>query len=199
MDQALHSGRIGLAVMRMQPPHRGHMNLISRMLQDCDLAIVAFGSTQVAGDARHPYTYDQRVTMVRAICGEALAAVPLIDLADDISHEEWTSYVLGEIAKAGLPAPTDYYSGSASDAAWYESHFARLTDPVTHIAMSRTYTAPATNRRLHIIDRVLSTLPAAEELRAMISAGDPTWQLYVPERLIGFIENNYPAHLKIAL
>lgn len=193
------SGRVGLAVMRMQPPHRGHMNLINRMRQDCDTVIIAFGSTQLSRMVRHPFTFEERVEMVRATCGDSFKPLPLVDIDSSASNDDWVDYVLDKIRKLNLHAPTDFFTGSSQDAKWYTNRFAQLTDPMVEVNMTRTYSSKATGKRLHIIDRHLSTLPPAEELRSLIERRDPEWKIYVPERLLDYIEWNYPPELRVAL
>ncbi len=198
-DSMIGSGRIGLAVMRMQVPHRGHMNLISRMKQDCDTVIIAFGSTQLSRVVRHPFTFEQRVEMVRAVFGDGFKPLPLVDIDSQYSTDDWCDYVLDKVRKLNLPEPTDFYTGSPQDAKWYVNRFAQLEDPMDEMAMTRSYHSDVTGKRLHIIDRALSTLPPAEELRSLIERRDTEWYRYVPERIIDFIERNYPPELRVAM
>ncbi len=189
------SGRVGLAVMRLQPLHRGHAALISLMLSDCDIGIVAVGSTQVSGVDRHPFTFAQREAMLQALF-PSVRCVPLVDMGSDPASTDWVDYVLGAVQMRGLPSPTDCYAGSPGDARWYMSRFARLTDPMVRSGLAATYTSTVTNRRLHVFDRQASILPPAEELRALIEQDDPAWQAHVPARLAGYIEAHYPGGLR---
>jgi nicotinamide-nucleotide adenylyltransferase len=112
--------KIGLAVMRLQPFHEGHAILIRRMLQMCDEAVIAVGSTQESGTARNPYTYEERRMMIQNAFPEAknLRILPLTDIGAK-SKREWVDYLMGELDKAGVPHPTHYFSGSDEDAGWY--------------------------------------------------------------------------------
>lgn len=193
------SGRVGLAVMRMQPPHRGHMNLVNLMRSDCDVAIVAFGSTQQSRVVRHPFTFEQRLEMVRATFGNSIKPLPLVDIDSNLNTDDWAEYVLDKIRKLNLPEPTDYYTGSTHDAKWYTNCFAQLTDPVMDLGMVKSFTSPASGKRLHILDRSLFTIPPAEEIRSLIERRDPEWKNFVPARLIDYIEWNYPPELRMAL
>ena len=47
----------GLAVMRAQPLHIGHIKLINRMLDECKKVIILLGSVQEQGTERNPYPY----------------------------------------------------------------------------------------------------------------------------------------------
>jgi cytidyltransferase-like protein len=193
------SGHVGLAVMRMQPPHRGHMNLISWMKQDCDTVIVAFGSTQHSRVVRHPFTFEQRLEMLRAVVGDGIKPLPLVDIDSQVSTDDWVDYVLDKITKLNLPAPTDFYTGSSQDAKWYTHRFAALTDRSTSVSGVTTYHSDSTGRRLHIMDRVQTGLPAAEEIRSLIERRDAEWKEYVPSRLVEYIEWHYPPELRVAL
>jgi cytidyltransferase-like protein len=193
------SGRVGLAVMRMQPPHYGHMALINLMRSDCDIAIVAVGSTQLSRQVRHPFTFDQRVEMLRAVFGSSIKPLPLVDIDSNVNTDDWADYVLDKIRKLNLPAPTDFYTGSTGDAKWYVNRFARMNDPVVQVGATRSFSSPETGKRLHIMDRQVSGLPPAEEIRSLIERRDEEWKSYVPARLTGYIEWNYPPELRVAL
>jgi nicotinamide mononucleotide adenylyltransferase len=192
------SGRIGLVVMRAQPLHRGHAALINLMRSDCDIGIVAFGSTQLSRVVRNPFTFEQRVEMLRAVFAGTVKPLPLVDIDSNVNTDDWVDYVLDKIRKLNLPLPTDYYSGSISDAKWYVNRFARLTDPVTEVGFVKSYQGKE-GRRLHIMDRSLYQIPPAEEIRSLIERRDDEWKQYVPARLANYIEWNYPPELRVAL
>ena len=193
------SGRVGLTVMRMQPPHRGHIELINLMRADCDVAIVAFGSTQQSRVMRHPFSFEQRLEMVRATFGLSIKPLPLVDIDSNLSIEDWSGYVLDKVRKLNLPAPTDYYTSSTHDAKWYAGHFAKLSDPVIDLGLVKTYTSPSAGRRLHVYDRTALEIPPAEEIRSLIERRDPEWRNFIPARLVDYIEWNYPPELRMPL
>jgi hypothetical protein len=193
------SGRTGLAVLRAQPLHLGHAALISRMMQDCDTVILGFGSTQRSGEVRHPFSFEQRLDMARLIFGDRFRPVQLVDIDAAVSSREWADYVFSKLAKMNLPEPTDYYTGSPQDAKWYVWHFAGLDDPETRVGLMTTHGSAYTGKRLHILDRAASGLPPAEEIRSLIERRDEEWKLYVPARLVPFIEANYPPSLRFPL
>lgn len=200
-EEAPHigSGRIGLVVARMQPPHRGHANIINLMRTDCDTAIVAFGSTQHSRVVRHPFTFDQRVEMIRALFSNTIKPLPLVDIDSNVNTDDWVDYVLDKVRKLNLPEPTDFYTGSVQDAKWYCSRFAMLSDPVVEVGPVKTYMSPTTGKRLHILDRNYNRLPPAEEIRSLIERRDEEWKQYVPARLVNYIDWNYPPELRVAL
>lgn len=195
----LKSGRVGLAVMRVQPLHRGHARLLEVMLQDCDTLIVGVGSTQHHGVPLHPFTFQQRIEMLKSIFGDSVKPIPLVDIESQLATDDWVDYVLEKARKLNLPTPTDYYTGSAQDAKWYVNRFAQLTDPVQEVAGVRCYTNPTTGRRLHVVERAVTGYPSATEIRGLVEQRDTEWHNYVPARLVKYIEWHYPPHLRVAL
>jgi len=112
--------RIGLAVAKFQPLHNGHVRLIFQMLQDCDTVIIALGSSQISGTIGYPYNVKQRIDFINTVFNsKKIKIIPIKDIGA-ADGKEWSSYVLKEIKKHGLPTPTDYYSGSKSDVSWFK-------------------------------------------------------------------------------
>ena len=113
-------GKTALAVMRLQPLHEGHRILIERMFGTCERVIIAVGSTQESGTDRNPYSYEARRAMILEHYGDRpdLSVIPLIDIGAQ-NRAEWITYLRRELDNAGLPEPTDYFSGSREDADWY--------------------------------------------------------------------------------
>lgn len=188
--------RVGLAVMDIQTLHRGHNNLLTEMRMTCDRAIIGIGSVRKFATPGHPFSYAQRVEMVRRIHGDFFDFVGLDDIDASYDIEAWYRYVKAKIVHAGLPEPTDYFGGSVIDAKWYLHAFARLEAPCVETAMTKVYRDPGTDRRLHIVDRQVLGLPSGREIRLLIETHDEEWKRYVPERLHDYVEQNYPPHLR---
>ncbi|MDR2034151.1 MAG: adenylyltransferase/cytidyltransferase family protein [Helicobacteraceae bacterium] len=110
---------IALAVMRLQPLHNGHKLLIDAMLRETDAALIGIGSID-KNDERNPFSFDERKAMLRAIYGDEarLKVFGLRDIGAQ-TKREWARFVLSEIARLGLIAPTCYYAGSAEDGEWF--------------------------------------------------------------------------------
>ena len=49
--------KVGLAVMRMQPMHNGHYELISRMMKEMDVVIIGLGSIQETLTINNPFIF----------------------------------------------------------------------------------------------------------------------------------------------
>ena len=115
-------GMVGLAVMRLQPLHEGHKVLLETMLESCGTGIVGIGSVQEARTERNPFTYEERVAMIRTLFPDEsrLRVIALEDIGAP-TKEAWAAYVLGRIAEADFPAPDRYFAGSEEDGTWFAS------------------------------------------------------------------------------
>lgn len=193
------SGRVGLVVADLQTVHWGHVRLLMEMAASCDTGILAIGSTQLHGVEGHPFSFDQRKEMVQAIFSTQLKILPLQDIDASLETGDWLRYVLSRIASANLPAPTDFFTGSAIDARFYTDYFASLEDPSVSNGPVRTFSSPTKDRRLHIVDRASSLSLSGREIRHLIEARDPEWRNYVPAKLWNYVERHYPPHLRIAI
>lgn len=193
------TGRTGLIVADFQTLHWGHARLLTQMLGSVDLGIVAIGSTQLHGIGGHPFSFDQKKEMVQALFGDAFRFLPLQDIDASLETGDWLAYVLGRIRSAGLPEPTDFFTGSEIDARYYTAHFAALNDPATASGIAMTYRHAATGRQLHILDRQASAMKSGREIRFLIENRDSHWQQYVPPLLWRYIEQHYPPHLRTAI
>lgn len=173
--------RVGLAVMRLQPLHKGHCRFVlNPMIEMCETAIVGLGSAQESGTRENPFTVEQRIQMIRNVYGERIKIVPLHDLNSVKGTNEWVEYVVSRLTKLGLPEPTDYFSGSLADAAWYYSWFDKRNDKYVHIA-----------------DRATNEYFSGSEIRALLSFQRYAWLSHVPGVNVNLIEQGFPPDLMI--
>lgn len=219
--------RVGLAVVDMQTVHLGHAGMLNAMRMSCGRGIIGFGSVNQAGVYGHPFTFDQRVAMIKELHGDFFEFVPLHDIDGSFHITEWYDYVKSKIAAAGLPDPSDYFTGSEVDAKYYFHEFATLNDTSTmqgdtviysgvnrfterqcveinreyHLKpeYSRVERLLTMKKRLHIVDRHATKLPSGRDIRLMIELRDEKWKTFVPERLHDYIERNYPPHLRVPI
>ena len=188
--------RVGLAVMDIQVLHDGHYRMLNRLRATCGVAILGLGSVRKHGVPGHPFTSDERRTMVDALFGPGVfATVDLDDIDTEPDESAWSDYVLSKCAAAGLPRPTDYFTGSRDDATWYVHAFAPLDGDPFETSESRVYSG-SDGRRLHVIEREGAGIPSGRLIRDMIERRDGNWRRFVPERLHGWIEANYPGPLR---
>lgn len=192
--------RRALIIGRGQPFHKGHLKLVRRALAECDELDFGLGSTQLNGVVRHPFTSEQRIDMLWAILKKEMQRIrihPLQDINSLDDTDDWVRYVLGKLEKQKRPEPTDYYTGSMADAKWYFNAFAGPGDEVIKKDDETIFVRG--DKRLHIVDRLASGFPPAEELRSLIERRDDDWKPFVPEEIHEMVEQGYPVHLRVAL
>lgn len=105
--------KIGLAVMRLQPLHKGHKKIIDKMLQENEKAILFIGSKDLI-DEKNPYSFKERVNMVTTLYKKQITNGTLIVQGINDIHNPplWASYI-----KTHLPLPANrYYCGTGQDA-----------------------------------------------------------------------------------
>jgi nicotinamide mononucleotide adenylyltransferase len=186
--------RVGLAIMRLQPLHRGHCLTINEMIQKCEVAIIGLGSTNKKPDQHDPFTPDVRMQMIRNVYGDRVKIVPLVDL-NAANKTEWVEYVFQKLNKLGMPEPTDYFTGSEADAVWYDEHFAQRPNVLEygtrrHWVNDKNEKVPI--RLLHIVNRHENDIPSASEIRSLINLRTDKWKQWIPYVNHRIIEDNYP-------
>lgn len=179
--------KVGLAVMRMQPMHNGHYNLIVKMMQEMDVVIIGLGSIQESLTTSNPYTPKQRREMIEKVFGPTgkNSKIKIVELKDlgAIHKIAWAMHVFGKLDGMNLPKPTHYYAGSNYDGSWFESVNDEFGDGSLIINM---------------LDRVnVSICMSGTEIRKSIIAETNDWQGYVPPVLVDFIEQSFPNELRL--
>jgi cytidyltransferase-like protein len=176
---------IGLAVMRMQPLHKGHFALIVRMLEEMDLVIIGLGSIQESKTLSNPFTPKQRREMIEQVFGKTgkSSKIKIVELKDigACNPITWSSFVFGKIDGMNLPTPNHYYAGSNHDADWFNSINEEFGTGTLDI---------------HIVDRLTETIcMSATEIRKSIISGSTDWLEYTPTSVSDYIINNFPSEL----
>lgn len=193
--------RTGLAIMRCQPLHNGHTRILQRMISKHETAILCLGSADKGRMPNNPFTINERTKMVKNVYGDRIKIVPLNDLGATANTTDWVDYALEKIEKMGMPAPTDYYTGSAADAVWYRSRFfnAAVQSPCDDEpdAFLANYMPHGVFRMLHIVERNGSFIPAATELRTFLQTRTDGWKAWVPEVNHELVETAYPEEFKV--
>lgn len=185
--------RVGFAVMRIQPLSDGHRGALNRIAGECETAIIAIGSTQAPIDIYNPWTFEQRKEMVRNVYGDRFKIVPVTDLGTDSTTTDWCEYVLGKLEKLGLPAPTDYYTGSVADAIWYRKHFF-LPEDIGAESLRRQVDVSLVPR-LHILNRETTPFPPATDIRTFLRLKSDEWRKWVPRVNHELVEATFPKEL----
>lgn len=88
--------RLGLVVGRFQVLHTGHADMIRQGLRLCDRVCVLVGSSQERGTEKNPFSYEQRLEMLRWVFPEKeLLLFPIPD-AGLGNNALWGQYVLNK-------------------------------------------------------------------------------------------------------
>ena len=180
--------KVGLAVMRMQPMHIGHYNLIAKMMQEMDVVIIGLGSIQESGTLNNPYTPKQRREMVEKVFGPTgkHSKIKIVELKDlhAVTKIAWAMHVFGKIEGMNLPKPTHYYAGGRHDSSWFESVNEEFDEGSLVI---------------NILDRVkVSISMSGTEVRKAIRDESDEWKEYVPPVVVDYIEQSFPEELRLS-
>lgn len=155
--------RVGLAIMRLQPLHKGHQQIIDAMLAENEKAVLMLGSVGVM-DENNPYSYEERVAMIQTLYGKEIKAGRLLigGLKDIHNLPKWVDYV-----KSNLPIPANrYYCGVQQNAQQFrEKGFSIREFSRDKIKVSGT------------------------EIRQKMRMGDMSWTNDVPQEIVSLLQN----------
>lgn len=85
--------RYGIFIGRMQPLHHGHELMIKSILKDGRIPLVFIGSSNVINE-KNPFTYQERVWMIKEVAPHALT-FPLRDYPDD--DDKWLQQIIDTV------------------------------------------------------------------------------------------------------
>ncbi len=88
--------RLGLVVGRFQVLHTGHTDMIRQGLRLCDRVCVLVGSSQECGTEKNPFSYEQRLEMLKAVFPEKEMLLFPIPDAGLGNNALWGQYVLNK-------------------------------------------------------------------------------------------------------
>jgi nicotinamide-nucleotide adenylyltransferase len=87
----------GLLVGRFQPIHKGHLEVIKRIVENVDELVIIVGSSQYSHRVDNPFTAGERITMIRKALQEAgieLSRAWIIPVPDVHQHGLWVSQIV---------------------------------------------------------------------------------------------------------
>lgn len=100
----------GILIGRMQPIHKGHIQVIKKILEEVDEIIICIGSAQLSHELKDPFTAGERVVMVtQALAEENInpSRYYIIPLEDINYNAIWAAHV-----KLMTPPFSIVYSGN---------------------------------------------------------------------------------------
>jgi len=87
----------GLFVGRFQPFHKGHLEVVKRILKEVDELVIIVGSSQYSHRLDNPFTAGERITMIRKALQEEeipLSRIWIIPVPDVHRHALWVSEIV---------------------------------------------------------------------------------------------------------
>ena len=100
----------GILIGRLQPIHKGHIQVIKKILEEVDEIIICIGSAQLSHELKDPFTAGERVVMVtQALAEENIdpGRYYIIPMEDINYNAIWTAHV-----KMMTPPFSIVYSGN---------------------------------------------------------------------------------------
>jgi nicotinamide-nucleotide adenylyltransferase len=94
--------RRGVFVGRFQPFHKGHLEVIKKIIKDVDELVVIVGSSQYSHRLDNPFTAGERITMIRKALEEAeimLQKIWIIPVPDVHQHGLWVCQIVSYAPK----------------------------------------------------------------------------------------------------
>ena len=153
----------GVFVGRFQPFHKGHLEVIKKIVKGVDELVIIVGSSQYSHKLDNPFTAGERITMIRNALEETeiqLQRIWIIPVPDVHQHALWVSQIVGYTPKFDL-----VYSNEP------------LTSRLFTEAGFKVKTLPFIKREIYL----------ATEIRKRMLAGE-NWKELVPKSVAQFIE-----------
>lgn len=190
--------RVGLAVMRTSPLHRGHTAMLSEMAALCEECVILSGTPYddpLKRTLSNPWTSEERTQMFRNVFGERFRLGVIEDIGGEDAFE-WGQHVLKRACDQ-FPdlAPTDYFSGAYDDALWLSAHFALPAELDPNKAFVNNMRGMPTGD-LHIVNRLKLPITGTA-VRTMLLLGDPSWRELVPAVNHALVEHGFEEFRKI--
>jgi len=88
----------GVFVGRFQPFHKGHLEVIKKIVKEVDELVIIVGSSQYSHRLDNPFTAGERITMIRRALEEEgiqLSRIWIIPVPDVHQHALWVSQIVG--------------------------------------------------------------------------------------------------------
>jgi nicotinamide-nucleotide adenylyltransferase len=153
----------GLFVGRFQPFHKGHLEVVKRILKEVDELVIIVGSAQYSHRLDNPFTSGERITMIRKALQEEeiqLSRIWIVPVPDIHQHALWVSQIVGYAPKFDV---------------------VYANEPLTHrLFMEAGF-------RVESIPFIKRDVYLATEIRKRMLAGE-NWKELVPNTVVNFIE-----------
>ncbi|MBS3782013.1 MAG: nicotinamide-nucleotide adenylyltransferase, partial [Candidatus Thermoplasmatota archaeon] len=150
----------GLFIGRFQPFHKGHLEAVRQILEECDSMIIGIGSAQEERTSANPLSGGERISMIKKVLeSRDINPVEVYPIPDLNCHPAWPYYV-----EAILPRFEKVYGNSEV--------VLHLFDSIGH--------------ETGIIDQVERKKLSGTEIRKRIREGRE-WEDLVPEEVAEYL------------
>ena len=154
----------GLFVGRFQPFHKGHLEVIKRIVKEVDELVIIVGSSQYSHKLDNPFTAGERITMIRKALEEEgiqLSRTWIIPVPDVHQHALWVAQIVGYSPKFDVV----YANEPLTRRLFIESGF-------------RVESMPLIKREVYLATEIRKCMLAKEN-----------WKEYVPSSVARFIKD----------
>lgn len=111
---------LGILVGRFQTIHAGHELMIDTALSLCKQVGIFVGSSQEAGTAHNPFSYETRAMLLRLLFGDRVQIFPLPDIGVG-NNGTWGEYVLENVKAQYGTCPDLLVSGKETRrVSWFD-------------------------------------------------------------------------------
>lgn len=90
---------LAVVIGRFQPPHNGHIALFKEAISLARSVLILVGSSRIARNTKNPFTFEERVDMIRASLEQTGTNVYIEPLVDDAyNDQQWIAQVQGYVS-----------------------------------------------------------------------------------------------------
>lgn len=140
---------LGIIVGRFQTFHTGHESMINTALALCEKVGVFIGSSQESCTMKNPFSYEERVKILRKVFDEKIEIYPLPDIGIG-NNSKWGDYVLENVYERFCAYPDILISGKEGRRIdWFDSE---KGFSIAELYVPKTIYISATTMREHLIN-----------------------------------------------
>jgi len=91
----LNGKKTGLVIGRFQPFHKGHLEVIRIIAEECSSIVVGIGSAQYSHTFENPFTAGERYLMIsRSLREDGMRDFSIVPIVDINRYSVWVSHVV---------------------------------------------------------------------------------------------------------
>ena len=159
-----------LFIGRFQPFHKGHLDVVKKLLKNYDELIIAIGSAEAPISQENPFTAGERIEMIRSCFSKKeLLSIIIVPIRDVNDHHKWVSHAISY-----LPKFESVYSNN------------ELVRKLFYYAGTPAHAIDFFNRHKY----------EGSKIRQIMAMGKKEWQDLVPKTVADFI-NSCNAHTRL--